>query len=176
MYGAKGLQHYRATEDAVVMQADGRKGPFFEDQRQIHKEFSALGNTLMALENKLVLHSAELTMPDTDGIEGLRDDIADSDIIAGDLPARCSVGEFEDAYGNKYILVLNRDYEKPLQGEITLKGDMRIYEVSREDGTQRVKYETVSSLPVRLNEGDAVLYRVQRATDEPYTVSYELIK
>ena len=174
MYGAKGLQHYRATEEAVVNRADGSKGPFFEDQKAIHKEFAALGNTLMALENKLVYHSDEVTMPDTEGVDGLVDSVKDSNIVDGKLPRRCSVGEFTDGYGNEYILVLNRDYEADLNAEIALKGEYRFYEVSREDGKQRVKYDSVNTLPVALSKGDAVLYRVQKAAEEPFTVEYKL--
>ena len=128
----------------------------------------------MALENKLVYHSDEVTMPDTEGVDGLVDSVKDSNIVDGKLPRRCSVGEFTDAYGNEYMLVLNRDYEADLNAEIALKGEYRFYEVSREDGKQRVSFDAVNSLPVKLNKGDAVLYRVQKASDEPFTVEYKL--
>ncbi len=171
MYGAKGLQHYRANEDAVVYRDSGERAPFFEEQKAIHKEFSALGNTLMALDSKLVYHSDDL-LPDKDFARDLMEYYTDSDIVAEALPKRCSVGELADAYGNRYMLVLNRDFEKPLSAEIKLKGDYRFYEVSRTDGKQRVAFDSVSSLPVELALGDAVLYRVQKASDEPFTVEY----
>ena len=174
MYGAKGLQHYRATEEAVVNRADGSKGPFFEDQKIIHKEFAALGNTLMALENRLVYHSDEVTMPDTEGVDGLVDSVKDSDIVCGRLPRRCSVGEFTDAYGNEYMLILNRDYEAELDAEIALKDNYRFYEVSREDGKQSVVFDGITSLPIKLDKGDAVIYRVQKACEEPFTLEYRL--
>ena len=155
------------------MREDGSKGPFFEDQKIIHKEFAALGNTLMALENDLVYHSSEVTMPDTEGVDGLVDKIEDSDIVAS-LPRRCSVGEFNDPEGNRYMLILNRDYETDLDAAIPLKGDYRFYEVSRVDGTQSIVYDSINELPIKLAMGDAVLYRVQKADEEPFNLEYKL--
>ncbi len=173
LYGVKGLQNYRSMEDAVVWMKDGTKGPFFEDQKAIHKEFNALGNTLMAIDNKLVYHSDELEIL-AENKEELCDSINDSEIFAGPLPKRCSVGEFGDEYGNRYVLVLNRDYHSELDSKIKLKDKYRFYEVSRKDGKQRVTFDSIDTLPVKLGRGDAVLYRVQKADESPFTVEYEI--
>ena len=173
MYGVKGLQHYRANEDAVVMRDTGEKGPYFEEQKAIHKEFAALGNTLMALTSKLVYHSPDL-LPNKDFAKELMDSYTDSEFIAEQLPKRCSVGEFEDGYGNRYLVILNREFCAPLKTELKLKGNFRIYEVSRKDGAQRVIHESTASLPVELAAGDAMVIRVQPASEEPFTVEYTL--
>ena len=174
LYGVKGLQHYAAGEKYnSLLKPNGEKDIFFEDQKKIHAEIKALGNTLMALESKKVYHSAEL-LPGCEYLEPLVDKIGDSDIFAGELPHRISVGELEDAYGNRYVMILNRDYEKELSTVFELKESLRVYEVSREDGKQRVIHEAVSQLPIELAPGDAILLRLQKAGEEMYTIEYKL--
>lgn len=174
LYGVKGLQHYSAVEKYnYLLKPNGEKDIFFEDQKKIHAEIKALGNTLMALESKKVYHSAEL-LPGCEYLEPLVDRIEDSNILAGELPYRTSVGELEDAYGNLYVMILNRDYEKTLDTVFSLKEAFRIYEVSREDGKQSVIHEETTELPIKLEPGDAVLLRVQKADEEAFTVEYRL--
>jgi len=176
LYGVKGLQHYAAGSTYnSLLKPNGEKDVLFEDQKKIHAEITALGNTLMALDSKRVYHSAEL-LPGCEYLEPLVDKIGDSEIIAGELPYRTSVGELEDAYGNRYVIILNRDYEKSLKATFQLKDEFRVYEVSREDGEQRVIHETVTSLPVELEPGDAVLLRVQKTSEEAFTLSYRLVE
>ena len=175
LYGAKGLQHYAAGESTnMLLKANGEKNIFFEDQKQIHAEISALGNTLMALESKRVYHSEEI-LSNCEYIKTLVNEVAESDILACELPYRTSVGELEDAYGNQYMIILNRDYEMPLRTILSLKDEFRIYEVSREDGSQRIIHDRVDSLAVDLNAGDAILLRVQKVDEEPYTIEYNLV-
>ena len=174
LYGAKGLQHYAAGgKNSLILKANGDKDVFFEEQKKIHAEIRALGDTLMALESTLVYHSDDL-LPDCAYIRPLVNTPAESDILGGALPRRTSVGEFADAYGNRYMMILNRDYETELDARLSLKKTFRIYEVSRTDGTQSISHEAVNTLPVKLAPGDAVLLRVQDASEEPFTVSYRL--
>ena len=172
MHGAKGLQHYQAWES--VIDREGNKGKFFDDQKQIHSEFKALGNTLMALESTLIYHSDDL-LPGCPYMEGLKNDISESGILGGTLPKRCSAGEFADAYGNKYIMILNRDYEKKLSHTFTLADDYRIYEVSRVDGEQNVLFDSTREIKLDLAEGDAILLRVQPACEEAFACEYKLV-
>ena len=101
---------------------------FFDEQKKIHREFKKLGNTLMALENVNVIHSDDL-LPDCEHMKGLAETMADSRHLVGTLPNRVSVGEFKDAYGNQYLMVLNRDYETDAAITLDLKDSSRIYEV-----------------------------------------------
>jgi len=189
LYGAKGLQNYTATgvchlpsdgkpypTKETVLLATGEKGEFFEEQKAIHEEFRNLGNTLMALDNRAVYHSSDLMPFGKYGeiYKEYADDIAKSSILAGNLPARTSVGELCDAYGNAYLFVLNRDFYKPLEATLKLKGRYHIYEVSKTDGKQSLISENASGISVKLGQGDAILLRIQDGTEEPYTVSYQL--
>ena len=157
------------------MLATGEKGEFFEEQKKIHGEFKNLGNTLMALENQGVYHSKDLMPFGKYGqiYQTYADNIADSTVLAGDLPIRTSVGQMQDADGNIYLLVLNREFEKPLQASIPLKMPCHIYEVSKTDGRQSL-LDTSDKLNIQLDPGDAVLLRVQNAANEPFTAEYKL--
>ena len=72
-------------------------------------------------------------------------------------------------------MIVNRDYEKPLEFDLALKSDLRIYEVSREDGEQRVILENSDKLHVSLDLGDAILIRMQPMSEEAFTCEYKLV-
>ena len=189
LYGAKGLQNYTATggiwlpsdgkafeTQATVLLATGEKGTFFAQQKQIHTEFRNLGNTLMALTNQAVYHSDEL-MPFgkyAEIYQRFADNIKDSQILNGELPPRTSVGQFTDDYGNYYLFVQNRDFYKALHAEIPLRGRYHLYEVSKEDGKQRLVAQGTDRLQIALAGGDAILLRIQPGEEAPFTVEYRL--
>lgn len=189
LYGAKGLQSYTVTGTCrlpkerkpcptkeTTLLVTGEKGEFFEEQKRIHNEFKMLGNTLMALTNHAVYHSCDLMPFGKYGeiYKTFADNVAESSIFEGALPERTSVGEFFDDYGNEYIFILNRDFEKELDAEIPLKGEFNIYEVSREDGKQKLISEATKSVSVKLSRGDAILLRIQPDNKELCTVEYSL--
>ena len=89
-------------------------------------------------------------------------------------PGRTSVGEMEDEYVNVYAVIQNRDFYKTAEIKLSLKDNFRVFEVSKEDGKQRVIFDSVNELPLTLEPGDAVLYRFQKASEEAFTVEYEL--
>jgi len=174
LYGAKGLQNYSTgTKSTRFINSDGTKGDFFEEQKQIHTEIKNLGNTLMALDSKLIIHSDDL-LPDCEFTKPYFNSVDESKIFSGTLPKRCSIGEMEDEYGNIYAVIQNRDYEKTVEFKLELKDNFRVYEVSKEDGKQKVLCDSADKLSVKLAGGDAVLYRFQNATEEAFTIEYEL--
>ena len=123
LYGVKGLQHYTAWE--AVVETDGGPGAFFEEQKEIHRQFRELGNTLMALRFKRVIHDDSL-LPGCSYMEGLCASMAESALLSGALPYRTSVSEHEDEYGNQYLMVLNRDYHRECDLTLNLNGKYRI--------------------------------------------------
>ena len=173
LYGAKGLQHYTAC-GAIITQ-EGDKDIFFEDQKAIHEEFKNLGDTLMALTCKKVIHD-ETVNPNCEMYAELHSKESDSAYLSSKLPARISVSEFEDSYSNGYMMVLNRDYMTAQQFELELNNQYRIYEVSKEDGLQYVTSDSTEKLAISLAPGDAVLLRLQKAKEEAFTIEYRLFK
>ncbi len=173
LYGAKGLQQFTSV-DATTTQAGG-KGPIHAETKEIHRELTKLGNTLMALDSQYVFHSADL-LPGCPWMSGLADDILDSDVLASPLPNRVSVGELTDCEGNRYLLILNRDFTVEKQISLPLKKAYRLYEISRETGRQSVLCDSADTIDVTLAPGDAVLLRVQDACEEAFTIEYRLEK
>ena len=176
LYGAKALQNFTAPSSITDM--EGNKGQYFDEFCIINREFAKLGNTLMALSSKFVFHSADLLTKNLDTYkEGLpTDKISDSEVLDGELPARTSVGELQDEYGNMYLFILNRDYEKKNDISLSLKGENRLYLVDRADGRQKLTEENASCIKLSLDAGDAVLYRVQPMAEEAFTLEYRLDK
>lgn len=174
LYGAKGLQNYATGEKGNrFLNPDGSKGDFYEDQKKINFEIINLGNTLMALDSELIIHSQDL-LPGCEYTKPYFNSVEESEIFKGELPKRTSIGELKDSYGNRYAVILNRDFEKVSEIKLSLKDNFRIYEVSKEDGKQRVIHESVNELSLKLNPGDAVLLRIQKSSDEAFTCEYEL--
>ena len=173
LYGAKGLQHYTAC--GSIINQEGDRDVFFDDQVQIHKEFKNLGDTLMALDCIRVIHD-ESVKPNCEMFGELHSKESDSAYLAGKLPSRVSVSEFEDAYGNGYMMVLNRDYMEGKEIKLPLNGSYRVYEVSKTDGLQYVTADGVNTLTLTLAAGDAALLRLQKSEEEAFTVEYRLSK
>ncbi len=175
LYGAKGLQNYATGEKGNrFLNPDGTKGDFYEDQKKVNFEITNLGNTLMALDSKLIIHSDDL-LPGCEYTKPYFNKLEESEIFSGKLPKRCSIGELEDEYGNRYAVILNRDFEKTADIKLSLKDNFRVYEVSKEDGKQSVIFESADELPLTLKPGDAVLYRFQRADEQAFTIEYKLV-
>ena len=174
LHGVKGLECY--TEfNGFVDPATGGRGVYFDEQKRLNEELFNLGNTLMALKCDRVIHDDTL-LPDHPTMEGLRTPLEESELVAGGLVPRTSISEHTDPYGNRYLMVLNRDYEQTASMSLKLKKSSHVYEVSKKDGEQVLCEESVMSLPVYLEPGDLKLYRIQDAAEEPYTIEYYLDK
>ena len=57
---------------------------------------------------------------------------------------------------------------------LPLRDHYRVYEVSKADGCQRVLTDTASTLTLTLAAGDAVLLRLQKASEDAFTIEYKL--
>ena len=173
LYGAKGLQHFTAV--GSIIDQDGERAQFFEAQKAIHEEFKNLGETLMALDCKRVIHDTSVD-PNCAMYKELHERVSDSTYLSKELPERISVSEFGDEYGNGYMMILNRDYMQKKSVVLALNDKYRVYEVSKEDGLQYLLNERTDALALTLDEGDATLIRLQKTDEEAYTIEYRLKK
>jgi len=173
LYGVKGLACYIEC-DGVLDPESGRPGAYFEEQRKLNREILALGNTLMALECQRVIHDESMASG--------REDITyctmeDSELLKGKLPHRISVSELKDAYGNDYLMVMNRDYRSERRYHLSMKNPMRAWRVSDRDGEQRLAFDDAGNgMTGILQPGSLALYRLQPKDQEPYAVEYYLDK
>ena len=176
LHGAKSLATY-VSFGGFVDPTTGGKGVYFEEQKKLNEEIHALGNTLMALECIRVIHDDSL-LPDHPSMEGLRTPFSESELLDDDKPLgkRISISEHKDAYGHKYLMVLNRDYDSPQLVRLKFKKPSHVYEISKEDGEESFIYESAELMVLDFAPGDLRLFRIQPAEEEPYTVEYYLDK
>ena len=174
LHGAKALSAY-IESDGPINSDDGGKGVFFEEYKKMNREISNLGNTLMALECIRVIHDDSL-LPDCPYMENLRTPMSDSELLDGTLPYRVSVSEHKDGYGNRYLMVLNRDFDLDTNIDLKLKNKSNVYKVSKESGEEALVFENAAILNVRLEPGELSLYRIQSADEEAHTIEYYLQK
>lgn len=174
LHGAVGLQNYNVRPGALNM--DGTKGPLYYTTKELNHNTHMLGKTFMALTSVAVFHSPEV-LKDSEHFARYRRPLSESQILADDaLPFRCSAGEFEDSQGNRYLFIQNRDYREARKFPLKLKAPFRVYEVSRDDGLQRIKFPCRDALELSLTPGDAVLLRFQNPDEEPFLIDYVLDK
>ena len=174
LHGTVGLQHYNIYSGAIT--EDAEIGPLFFFTKDINQRCHQLGKTLMALTSVGVFHSPEV-LEDKREFHASRQPISESKILADqELPMRCSVGEFTDNEGNRYLMVQNRDYNERRSFTLKLNKKYRTYEVSQEDGKQFVRDESTQELTVKPMPGDAVLIRCQDADEEAFFIDYVLKK
>lgn len=170
LYGAKGIQYYCTVEGAIYR--DGRKGPLYFPMLEMNERITQWGKTLMALTSEHVFHSPKL-LADNENYDQFREPLKESKVLAdGELPFRCSVGEFSDEEGNCYLMILNRDYMEKRTFNLELKDFFRVYEVSGEDGSQSVRQKSTKRLDIELAAGDAIFLRLQDAKEEAYLIDY----
>ena len=174
LHGAKAVECYNEF-DGYIDPATGGPGVFFEEHKKLNRELYLLGNTLMALTCKRVIHDKSL-LPEHPAMVGYRTSMGESELVASELLPRISISEHEDEYGNQYLMVLNRDFKQDAHIELQLKRPSHIYEVSKEDGEQHLQYEAAYELSMHLDAGDLRIYRIQSAEEEPFTIEYYLVK
>lgn len=93
------------------------------------------------------------------------------------LISRISISELKDAYGNDYLMVLNRDYRESVRYRLKMKNPMRVWRVSDEDGEQRIAFDDVNrTILGTLTPGSIALYRLQPRDEEPFAIEYYLEK
>ena len=177
LYGAKQISSY-VEFDGYVDPATGGPGVHFEEQKTLNEETANLGNTLMALHCKRVIHDKSVVLLSKYKEEWEKTvlTMADSEYLEGELPHRLSVSEMEDEYGHRYLAVLNRDYRQEIHYCLKLKEASNVYRTSEKDGQETLVYNDVLKLRGHLSPGSIALYRLQPAADEPYTVEYYLDK
>ncbi|MBP3665175.1 MAG: hypothetical protein J6J03_08455 [Tyzzerella sp.] len=174
LHGGKGIQYYCTVDGAIYR--DGRRGPLFFQMKEMNRRITQWGKTLMALNSEGVYHSLEV-LEGFEPFDKYRESLSTSEVLADDkLPFRCSVGEFADSEGNRYLMILNRDYLDARQFKLNLKKAFRVYEVSGEDGTQSVRNRSTKSLSLELAAGDAIFLRLQDAEEEAELLDYVLKK
>lgn len=173
LYGVKELSCYIEC-NGVLDPETGGEGLYFEEHRDLNRRLRALGNTLMALHCDRVIHGGSIT-PYKDKVTFAT--MEESELLVGELPKRISISEMADDYGNRYLMVANRDYRNTVSYALKMKGDCRVYRVSDADGEQRLVFDDPGNKIVgNLLPGHMALYRLQPKSEELCEIEYYLEK
>ncbi|MBQ9118389.1 MAG: hypothetical protein IJY11_04225 [Clostridia bacterium] len=173
LHGAKALQHYRAIN--AVIDKNGNKLPAFDDVKKLNGLVAPWGDTLMALTSTGVFHDDAVLANDPKRAN-YTEDFAGSALFDGRLPHRISIGELQDGEGNRYALLLNRDYLSAKSIRLPLKNAANVYEINNNDGKQVLIKKDCTEIQLELAPAQCVFLRLQPAAEKPYLIEYELTK
>ena len=174
LYGAKELSCYVEGNGVLDPDTCGH-GPYFEEHKALNKKLAALGNTLMALTCLRVIHD-DGVQPEKEDWNEVRATMEESELLTGTIPPRISVSEMTNDRGDRYLMVLNRDYRHDRSFLLKLKEPARVYHVSDETGLEHLAFDDEACIFGHLAPGCAALYRVQPMSEEPCTIEYYLEK
>ncbi len=160
-YGMKGLMYFtywsRPRLDAdgkqAIVTSEGEPARLYPIVRDLNAEVLALGDTLLGLTSTGVYHTGQVppggTRLGTDCIVRLPED----------LPLL--LGMFEDAEGAPYALIVNRDYEQPVEVEARFLPHVTSVElISAQTGTAEALELTGGALTLPLRAGGGKLLRL----------------
>ncbi len=160
-YGMKGLMYFtywsRASreEDGLyaIVESDGTPARLYPIIRDLNAEVLALGDTLLGLTSTGVYHTGEIPA----GAKRLGTDAMVQ--LPDELPL--TVGMFEDAEGTPYAMVVNRDYDQPVEVPVTFLPHVTgVEQISAETGEPEALELADHELTLQLRPGGGKLLRL----------------
>jgi len=167
-YGAKTLSYYNAL--GLITDASGNKTAMFDDIKSLNGEVLNLGNFLFDKKSKQMYHFGIL--PQNHALYDL-DSIEASDLIAS-APDNSIVSVFTDQTPNPggdkvYVLVVNKDYNNPMTGNLKLKYYSEVDYYNKTDDTTQNVANSTASIALNIPSGDAALFIIE-PSNEPAPV------
>ena len=122
-YGAKSIWYYPywSSGDPAkpeewhylgVVLPDGKPATQYDTAKEINPKLKALGPLLMSLKSVSVTHLGDVPL----GAKGFEPD----DLIKEASGDQIIIGRFEDQSGKPYLMLVNRDFDKPGKVSLTL--------------------------------------------------------
>lgn len=153
-YGTKGLSYFCAEGNISVPETGGPTERF-EALKEINFNVRRLGDFLLNKDMGPLYHT------------GLREEMVSQYCINSVSEAACPftaapdgllIGTFQDAEG-QYLVIVNKDYNEPVEGTLQLKETACISCFLQEDGTLS-DLGTGDSIALALPAGDCAVYRL----------------
>jgi hypothetical protein len=146
-YGAKSIWYYPywSSGDPAkpeewhylgVVLPDGKPGPQYAAAKEINPKLKALGPLLMSLKSVSVMHLGDVPL----GAKPFRADALIKE-ASGD---QIIIGRFEDKSGRPYLMLVNRDFDKPGKVELTLNAS-KVEEVGGLAATESSRFSVQGS-------------------------------
>ena len=127
-YGARGISYFTYfTPDSgnyrlAPIYPSGDKSPTWEMLRQVNLQIHALGPVYLGLQSINVFHTADVP----EGSLCKECSLLLDEISGGSL----LVGEFKNAEGQPYVIVVNKDLQRSTQFDIRFKGKGQLQRTS----------------------------------------------
>lgn len=164
-YGAQGLQYFTyglhpggGSEIFItaILDKEGKKTFLYDIAKRINAEIHALAPTLKGLTSLDVFHTAPIPA----GTKGLPKDFFVKEVSGGPM----AIGYFKDANGEPYLLMVNRNYDAPVDFALSLTDEVSgLVEVSKIAKGKSESYEKKKGVvTLRFKEGDGRLFRARR--------------
>lgn len=168
-YGMKGIMYFTywtppslAQEGRYgIVDGEGRPARLYPIVQQLNSEIRALGATLLGLTSTEVYHTGEqipagATRQGTDAVVR----------VPEELPLL--VGMFEDKAGELYAMIVNRDWENPVELQANMATHVAgVAEVSAENGSEAELEMTDGAVPLELPAGGGRLLHLSTEFDYP---------
>ena len=166
-YGVRGIMYWyywgRPQEGdgrTGVVDAEGKPTRLYGILQKLNAETRIIGGQLVGLQSTGVYFVGEIPP----GTRRLGTDAVVK--LPNDLPLM--VGMFEDAEGQTYAMVVNRDYQNPVEFEATfLAHVVGVERISPEDGGASDAGLQGGKLPLQLAAGDGALLRLNTHFEYP---------
>jgi hypothetical protein len=166
-YGIKGIGwftywtiHEFEKEGVAIVGSDGKPARLFPIVRDINSEVRMLGRTLLQLTSTGVFHTGGVPV----GCRRLGSDA----LVQVPPEAPLVLGFFRDPDGGELVMVVNRDYTKPVEYTVSFRPHVvSVAEVSATDGTLEPLALSNRRARLKLRPGDGRLLRL--TTSRPLT-------
>ena len=151
-YGVKCLSYFASID--CVADAKGEKYADYDAVRETNTRIRRLGDRLFDQTSEELYHFG---IDPKNREPYFLDDPADSAWIA-DAPAGAIVGVFGDGSEKKHVLVANKDYRRPLTGELRLRRRCRIDRYAQDTDILCPVADGAASVALHIPAGDAALF------------------
>ena len=155
-YGVKGLSAFATCGGLVVF--DGVryvKGPYFDQLAALNRQVLNLGNELFNKQSTALYHPG---LSDATKSAYFCDDLGESELIAA-LPGGTVAGVFTGG-GKTYLMLVNKDYQRPLTGTIRLKTAKTVREFQAADNRYGAS-SYADRFDVTLGKGEGKLFALE---------------
>lgn len=151
-YGVKCLSYFTSLD--VVCDNKGVKKDTFDEVKEINRKVQNLGDYLFEKETENLYHfgikKANQVLFNLDKVE-------DSALIA-DAPSGSIVGVFGDGTAKKYVLVVNKDYNKAMTGELKLRAAKKVQLYNHDTDKTAAVSASADTVALNIPAGDCALY------------------
>lgn len=151
-YGAKGVSYYNSLCSLIDERA--YKTSLYEGIQRVNQGAMTYGSILLDKNYDELYHTS---VPEALQGPYFSDNLKESKWFTA-LPDNTLVSTFTDDKGEVYLMVVNRSYDRRVQGNVELKSPRNIVRIAPETGVEISVSESSGHLPVELDAGDAALY------------------